>query len=81
MASRWAANKPDLSADSELLRNVYHKSAVDLLSMRIVKEINGEQVVLLAAGMPWFLTIFGRDALVTAYQSITCGPDVARVRR
>ncbi|MCX5070292.1 glycogen debranching protein [Micromonospora lupini] len=78
VTSRWAANKPDLSADSELLRNVYHKSATDLMSMHIVKEINGQKVVLLAAGMPWFLTVFGRDTLVTAYQSISCGPDVAR---
>ncbi|MEV1112569.1 glycogen debranching N-terminal domain-containing protein [Micromonospora sp. NPDC049751] len=78
VASRWTTNKPDLSADSELLRNVYHKTAVDLVSMRIVKEINGQKVVLLAAGMPWFLTLFGRDTLITAYQSITCGPDVAR---
>ncbi|MFC3499480.1 glycogen debranching N-terminal domain-containing protein [Micromonospora krabiensis] len=77
-AWRWRANKPYLSAESELLSRVYHKSAVDLVSMRIVKEIRGERVVLLAAGMPWFLTIFGRDTLITAYQSITCGPDVAR---
>ncbi|MFG1651566.1 glycogen debranching N-terminal domain-containing protein [Micromonospora sp. NPDC049275] len=76
--SRWTANKPDLSADSELLRNVYHKTAADLVSMHIVKEINGTKVVLLAAGMPWFLTVFGRDTLITAYQSISCGPDVAR---
>ncbi|MEO3770680.1 glycogen debranching N-terminal domain-containing protein [Micromonospora sp. B9E7] len=77
-AWRWRANKPHLSADSELLSNVYHKSATDLVSMRIAKDIRGERVVLLAAGMPWFLTIFGRDTLITAYQSITCGPDVAR---
>ncbi|MEV0216440.1 glycogen debranching N-terminal domain-containing protein [Micromonospora sp. NPDC050695] len=76
--SRWLANKPHLSAESDLLYNVYHKSAVDLVSMRIVKEINGEQVVLLAAGMPWFLAVFGRDTLIAAYQSISCGADVAR---
>nr|WTA65339.1 glycogen debranching protein [Micromonospora sp. NBC_00855] len=77
-AWRWRANKPHLSAESDLLRDVYHKSASDLVSMRIAKEIRGEQVVLLAAGMPWFLAVFGRDTLITAYQSVSCGPDVAR---
>ncbi|MFG2103667.1 glycogen debranching N-terminal domain-containing protein [Micromonospora echinaurantiaca] len=77
-STRWAAEKPHLHADADLLSDVYHRSAVDLVSMRIEKRIAGEPVVLFAAGLPWFLTTFGRDSLITAYQSITCGPDVAR---
>ncbi|MEH0821704.1 MULTISPECIES: amylo-alpha-1,6-glucosidase [unclassified Micromonospora] len=77
-STRWAASKPHLHAETDLLRDVYHKSAVDLVSMRIEKTIAGEPVVLLAAGLPWFLTVFGRDTLITAYQTMICGPDVAR---
>ncbi|GGO20942.1 amylo-alpha-1,6-glucosidase [Micromonospora parathelypteridis] len=77
-STRWAAAKPRLHSDSDLLGDVYHQSAVDLVSMRIEKTIAGEPVVLFAAGLPWFLTVFGRDTLITAYQSMICGPDVAR---
>ncbi|MGS2617131.1 amylo-alpha-1,6-glucosidase [Micromonospora sp. LZ34] len=77
-ATRWAAEKPHLHADADLLRDVYHKSAVDLVSMRIEKTVAGEPVVLLAAGLPWFLTAFGRDTLITAYQTMACGSEVAR---
>ncbi|MEH0982391.1 amylo-alpha-1,6-glucosidase [Micromonospora sp. CPCC 205556] len=77
-STRWAAEKPHLHADVDLLRDVYHQSAVDLVSMRLEKTIAGEPVALLAAGLPWFLTIFGRDTVITGYQCMTCGPDVAR---
>ncbi len=38
----------------------------------------GERVVLPAAGLPWFLTLFGRDTLITAYQTVAFGPLLAR---
>ncbi len=36
--------------------------------------MDGRRVILPAAGLPWFLTIFGRDTLITAYQSVSFGP-------
>ncbi|SCL39875.1 Glycogen debranching enzyme (alpha-1,6-glucosidase) [Micromonospora rhizosphaerae] len=77
-STRWAAEKPHLETDTDLLRNAYHRSAADLVSMRIEKTIGGEPVVLIAAGLPWFMTAFGRDTLITAYQTMTCGAEVAR---
>ncbi|WP_244298377.1 glycogen debranching N-terminal domain-containing protein [Micromonospora cremea] len=77
-STRWAAEKPNLHAETDLLRDVYHRSAIDLVSMRLEKTIAGEPVVLFSAGLPWFLTTFGRDTLITAYQTMTCGSQVAR---
>jgi len=31
-----------------------------------------------AAGIPWFATLFGRDALITAYQALLMDPELAR---
>src|SRR5262245_28217382 len=31
-----------------------------------------------AAGLPWFMTLFGRDTIVSALQTLTVGPELAR---
>src|SRR3954454_24117165 len=31
-----------------------------------------------AAGMPWFMTVFGRDTLITCLQTLIFGPELAR---
>ncbi|MER7889879.1 glycogen debranching N-terminal domain-containing protein [Micromonospora sp. NPDC094482] len=77
-SSRWLATVPMLEGQSDRLVAVYQKSAADLVSMRIEKRIRGEPVVLLAAGLPWFMTVFGRDTLITSYQTVAFGPQVAR---
>ena len=33
-----------------------------------------------AAGMPWFMTVFGRDTLITSYQTLLLGPELAAAR-
>src|SRR5215469_10783095 len=33
---------------------------------------------IIAAGIPWFMTLFGRDSLITAYQALPFFPDAAR---
>ena len=30
-----------------------------------------------AAGMPWFMTVFGRDTLITSLQTMLLGPELA----
>ncbi|MGX7674202.1 amylo-alpha-1,6-glucosidase [Plantactinospora sp. DSM 117369] len=76
--NRWRASRPDVHADSDLVCDVYHQSVADLVSMRVEKEVSGQRVVITAAGLPWFLTVFGRDSLITAYQAMIGGPELAR---
>ncbi len=74
----WLAEVPRFVCDSSLLRSVLEKSIVDLAALRIEGEHGGERYVLPAAGLPWFMTLFGRDTLITSWQTVGIGPELAR---
>jgi glycogen debranching enzyme len=76
--SHWLAQIPQFETDSHLLSEVVAKTARDLLALRIAARTEREDILLPAAGLPWFLTLFGRDTLITAYQSVAFGPRIAR---
>jgi glycogen debranching enzyme len=74
----WLEEVPRFRADSDTLKKVFDRSIVDLAALRITGELKGEQYVLPAAGLPWFMTLFGRDTLITSLQTTWVGPDLAR---
>jgi glycogen debranching enzyme len=76
--TRWLDEVPRFRCDSALLKGVFDRSIVDLAALRISGELNGEPYVLPAAGLPWFMTLFGRDTLITSLQTIWVGPELAR---
>jgi glycogen debranching enzyme len=76
--SRWLEQAPRLESDSHVLTEVIGKSARDLIALRIAAKLDGEEISLPAAGLPWFLTLFGRDTLITAYQTLCFGPALAK---
>ncbi|MYV42058.1 aminotransferase [Streptomyces sp. SID1328] len=49
---------------------------IDLLTIA-VEGVDGEQVRVPAAGIPWFLTLFGRDSLLTSYFLLPYRPGTA----
>ena len=61
----WIADMPRLATDSHLLGEVVGRTARDLIALRIEATSEGQPIMLPAAGLPWFLTLFGRDTLVT----------------
>ena len=73
----WIEEAPALSCDADDVQHVYRKSLVDLAALRFYSILfPGESLP--AAGLPWFMTIFGRDSLITSYQSLPFTPDLAR---
>ncbi len=74
----WLEEVPRFESDSALLKNVLDKSVVDLAALRIEGEFQGEPYVLPAAGLPWFMTLFGRDTLITSLQTVGIGPELTR---
>ena len=74
----WLAERPQFASDSVLLKNVIDKSIVDLAALRILGEVKGEAYVMPAAGLPWFMTLFGRDTIIAGLQTLSIGPELAR---
>ncbi|MDO3704884.1 glycogen debranching N-terminal domain-containing protein [Micromonospora sp. C28SCA-DRY-2] len=75
---RWTTNRALLTSDNEALTQTVRKSRDDLAALRLELEVRGQRIVLPGAGLPWFLTVFGRDTLITAYQTLGAGPMLAK---
>jgi glycogen debranching enzyme len=73
---RWLAQFPRLETDDDDLRHLFERSCRDLGALRIPSPDGSDRVVV-AAGMPWFMTLFGRDALLTAYMALPFAPGLA----
>ena len=72
----WQSRAPELSAECDDLVHTWNRSLSDLASLRMrVPELDGGE--LLAAGTPWFMTVFGRDTIVSSLQSLSLGPELA----
>ena len=55
----------------EALRRSWERSVEDLGSLPFDA---GEGLVVPAAGAPWYMALFGRDALIAGYQAMVLGP-------
>jgi glycogen debranching enzyme len=73
---RWIADAPRLECDLGQLTATYHRSLVDLAALRFSPPVAGGKS-LPAAGLPWFMTMFGRDSIFTSLQSLPFTPELA----
>ncbi|WP_320069490.1 glycogen debranching N-terminal domain-containing protein [Micromonospora sp. RTGN7] len=65
---------PKLSCDSEPLARAYRRSLNDLAALRYESITLGVRLV--AAGLPWFMTLFGRDSVFTSLQLLPFLPEL-----
>lgn len=71
---RWLSERVSLTTDNQLFNAVMLQSHYDL---RLLLSGEGDQPFV-AAGIPWYATLFGRDALVTALHNLWESPVLAR---
>jgi glycogen debranching enzyme len=71
----WSLRLPRLSTTWDELRHSFDQSVADLAALRLR---HGDGSGLLpAAGMPWFMTVVGRDTIITSLQTMLLGPELA----
>ena len=71
----WERGTTTVASDHELFNLVIKRSVSDL--RLLVNDGPGPGERYIAAGVPWFATLFGRDALITAFQSLAFRPQIA----
>jgi glycogen debranching enzyme len=71
----WERGTATAVSDHELFNLVLKRSVSDLRLLLNDGPGPGERYV--AAGVPWFTTLFGRDALISAFQSLAFRPQLA----
>jgi len=72
----WLANAPYVECAAEPLVQTYRQSLLDLGALRI-RPTKGVGHAMPAGGLPWFMTAFGRDSLVTSYFALPFQPTLA----
>jgi glycogen debranching enzyme len=73
----WIEEAPRVEADWQPLEATYRRSLVDLAALRF-SPLTAGRSSLPAAGLPWFMTMFGRDSIFTSLQALPFTPELAR---
>jgi glycogen debranching enzyme len=73
---RWLDAAPRLECDWDPLKATYRRSLVDLAALRFSPLIAGGRS-LPAAGLPWFMAMFGRDSILTSLQALPFSAELA----
>jgi glycogen debranching enzyme len=72
-SDQWMESVTEFRSDSRLLNLLMDRSLRDLNMLR--SALGNEEYF--AAGVPWFVALFGRDSLITALQTLAYDPGIA----
>ncbi len=72
----WIEEAPRLECDADALKATYRRSLVDLAALRFSPPVAGGRS-LPAAGLPWFMAMFGRDSIFTSLQALPFTSELA----
>lgn len=72
----WEGTIPRVETSRTAVDGTFRQAARDLGALRIFDPRHPERAVV-AAGAPWFMTLFGRDSLVTSILALAVDPSLA----
>ena len=70
-----ASSLPRLTSSNDHFERMYEQAAEDMAALRLPME---DGSVVPAAGLPWFVALFGRDTLIAGLQCTALDPDALR---
>jgi glycogen debranching enzyme len=73
---KWLQRAPTVDCDWEPLEHIYQRCMTDLAALRF-STLTMPDHALPAAGLPWFMTIFGRDSIFTSLQALPFTSELA----
>ncbi|GAC1303321.1 MAG: glycogen debranching N-terminal domain-containing protein [Ktedonobacteraceae bacterium] len=76
--ARWQARCTAVTTSENTLYRTYQQAILDMGALRIYDMDVSDDAWVPAAGVPWFVTLFGRDSLTVSYQNMLIPPDFAR---
>ncbi|MBW8741405.1 MAG: amylo-alpha-1,6-glucosidase [Acidobacteria bacterium] len=74
----WLRDIPYLETDKDALGRTYRQSILDLAALRVRPDAVTINWAMPGGGIPWFMTVFGRDSLIAAYQAIPYHQELAQ---
>lgn len=71
----WLNSATRVTSSNEEIYRFYRQSVEDMGALRLHEHDLAHDVWVPAAGVPWFVTLFGRDSLIASLQSmmVSCG--------
>ena len=76
--ARWQSRCTAMTTSNNDLYRTYLQAIDDMGALRIYDMDVSDEAWVPAAGVPWFVTLFGRDSLTVSYQNMAVSPDFAR---
>lgn len=73
----WQESAPRVDCDFEPLENAVAQGVRDLGALRLFDPDDEGGLPVLAAGAPWFMTLFGRDSLLASWMALCADPNLA----
>ncbi len=74
----WMSQATALTSTNEDIYRLYRQSVEDMCALRLHDQDMAHDVWVPAAGVPWFVTLFGRDSLIVSLQNMMVDPAFAR---
>ncbi|GAA0386187.1 glycogen debranching N-terminal domain-containing protein [Microbispora corallina] len=75
--AEWDRLSPRVTTANRALGAILSQSRTDLGALRLYDPDHPELPPTIAAGAPWFMTLFGRDSLITSWMALPLDPDLA----
>ncbi len=77
-ALEWRRRVLKIRTSNEDFRHFYEQAIEDMAALRLPAEGTDHMVFVPAAGLPWFVALFGRDSLIVSLQNMLVYPEFAR---